>query len=405
MLSNKVINVVNNEVMSIYKQAIMDCAGIYNFDVEEAISKLSENMKKPVVSKKSEKKEKTEKMKLIPLPWTGEVNELHCLNIKMNHGLYTQCPGLRLENGYCKSCKEMCSDYYTVNERLEKGAEYKDAKGRKPVNYLKVMKKLKLSREEVEMEAGKNKKILNNEIFEEEVKLVKEKKEKSEKKEKKGRPKKPDVVISSTENPMEDLFKTIVAENTSEVEEKNEENNTVISEITTSSNKSKKSKMSDEEKAEKEAKKLAEKAEKEAKKVAEKEAKEAKKLAEKEEKELKKKELEDQKNAKKLAEKQEKELKKKELEEAKKVAKESKKSVKKSEKSPKEEKVEEVDVTFEKMIDGKKYKISKTSGNVYDEDDEIVGKFDAKTKELEFFEEEEEEEELGEEDVESENDE
>ncbi len=390
--------------MSIYKQAIMDCAGIYNFDVEEAISKLSENMKKPVVSKKSEKKEKTEKMKLIPLPWTGEVNELHCLNIKMNHGLYTQCPGLRLENGYCKSCKEMCSDYYTVNERLEKGAEYKDAKGRKPVNYLKVMKKLKLSREEVEMEAGKNNKILNNELFEEEVKLVKEKKEKSEKKEKKGRPKKPDVVISSTENPMEDLFKTIVAENTSEVEEKNEENNTVISEITTSSNKSKKSKMSDEEKAAKEAKKLAEKAEKEAKKVAEKEAKEAKKLAEKEEKELKKKELEDQKNAKKLAEKQEKELKKKELEEAKKVAKESKKSVKKSEKSPKEEKVEEVDVTFEKMIDGKKYKISKTSGNVYDEDDEIVGKFDAKTKELEFFEEEEEEE-LGEEDVESENDE
>jgi hypothetical protein len=401
MLSNKVINVVNNEIMSIYKQAIMDCAGIYNFDVEEAISKLSENMKKPVVSKKSEKKEKTEKMKLIPLPWTGEVNELHCLNIKMNHGLYTQCPGLRLENGYCKSCKEMCGDYYTVNERLEKGADYKDAKGRKPVNYLKVMKKLKLSREEVEMEAGKNNKILNNELFEE-VKLVKEKKEKSEKKEKKGRPKKPDVVISSTENPMEDLFKTIVAENTSEVEEKNEENNTVISEITTSSNKSKKSKMSDEEKAAKEAKKLAEKAEKEAKKVAEKEAKEAKKLAEKEEKELKKKELEDQKNAKKLAEKQEKELKKKELEEAKKVAKESKKSVKKSEKSPKEEKVEEVDVTFEKMIDGKKYKISKTSGNVYDEDDEIVGKFDAKTKELEFF---EEEEELGEEDVESENDE
>ena len=201
----------------------------------------------------------------------GVVNELYCNNIKFNHGLYTQCPGIKLENGFCKTCKEVSSEYFTVEERLSQGAEYKDSKNRKPVQYGKLLKKMEISVEEAQEEAGKNNIELNEEI----LKIVEAEKPKKEvktpKEGKKGRPKNVKAeVTSNNENAMEDLFDKLVNESNANHEE-------AVNDVEVQSKE----------------------AEKEAKKKALEEAKAAKKAEIEAEKEAKKKALEEAKAAKK----------------------------------------------------------------------------------------------------------
>jgi len=98
----------------------------------------------------------------IPLPFTGTIREDCCIGVKQNHGLYTQCFSGPGENGLCKGCAKQASknasgepDCGLIAKRVMQGSEYRDSKGRAPVHYTKVMKKQKLSEEQVLGEAAK----------------------------------------------------------------------------------------------------------------------------------------------------------------------------------------------------------------------------------------------------------
>jgi hypothetical protein len=416
-LNRKMINMVQDLAM----RCVSECATRYNFDAEEAIRLLGLSMVKleRKTPTKPTEKVKTEKRSIakaaFPLPYNGEFNESCCYALRQNGGLYTQCTGNR-RNGsdFCKSC---CStmqktgsetpEYGTIQGRQAVGIfEYVDPKGRKPTSYTKVMKKYKISEEQVLEEAGKLNIIINPNHFvgAEETKRGRPKTEK-EPKEKgvKGRPKKSKKVIQ-IDGDEDDLFATLVANANEDVEEE-----VVVQKVEKEDKAEKEAKLAAE-KAEKEAKKAAkeaekaakeaEKAEKEAKKAAEKAEKEAKLAAEKAEKEAKIAAEKAEKEAKKAAEKAEKEAKIAAEKAAKEAAKKSSKKASSPKAAPAKEEEEDEEVVEVKKIEyeGKKYLMSKKSGVVYDYnkyvkegDLVIVGVWNKNSNKLDFKEADDEE--------------
>jgi hypothetical protein len=439
----------------------MEISRVYNFDGEEACRML--DLVEPVskvsnVSKVSKVKPVKAVKPSLALPFNGSQDMSCCQGLRQNHGLYTQCQSSRMNGGeFCKNCQTQCDkngngvpDYGTIVERMkahEEGVEFKDPSGKSPTAYSIVMKKLKLTREQVEEEAGKLNIIINPIHFEEVAAKKSGRPAKADKPEKpeskqKGRPKKSKKVLELA-GEEEDLFASLVmsANKTSEEEmsQDEEDKKTVIMsdseddksvEVVVSSpaepvekpvEKPKKKVISEAERLEKEAKKQALEAEKEAKKQAleaekelakqkkqaleaEKEAKkqalEAKKKAAEEEKELakqKKQALEAEKEAKKQALEAEKEAKKKAAEEEK-----AKKELAKQNKTKKEEvkpaaaqveDEEEADVVNKIEFEGKKYLRSKKTGVIYNMEQDVVGKWNAEKKRIDFNVEEEESEE------------
>ena len=135
---------------------------------------------------------------------------------------------------FCKSCQSQCDkngtgkpDYGTIGDRMKahhEGVEFKDPSGKSPTSYSIVMKKLKLSKEQVDEEAGKLNIVLNPNHFVEVVTKKSGRPAKAEKKEKteskqKGRPKKSKKVLELA-GEEEDLFASLVmsANKTSEEE-------------------------------------------------------------------------------------------------------------------------------------------------------------------------------------------
>ena len=98
------------------------------------------------------------------MPFTGLMRNECCRALVQNHGLYTQCLSEIKDEMYCKKCGPS-PKHGTIMERLEKGSEFRDSKGKGPVAYMKVLKKLKISREEAEAEAGKLNIILDEKHF------------------------------------------------------------------------------------------------------------------------------------------------------------------------------------------------------------------------------------------------
>lgn len=263
----------------------------YNFDANEAIQMLGLLMiklerKAPEKVKVAKTAKVTAAKSAFPLPYNGEFNDACCYALRQNNGLYTQCTGIRKgEASFCKGCASQMQkvgaempEYGTIQQRMAVGIfEYVDPKGRKPIAYAKIMKKYKISEEQVLAEAGKFNININTEHFvvPEETKRGRPSSKTGEKapKEKgaKGRPKKSKKVLM-IEGEDEDLFAALVAEaNEADGEE------VVLS--------NKKKGKSDEEKEAERLAKEAEKKEKEAKRLAEKAKKEAKLAAEKAEKE------------------------------------------------------------------------------------------------------------------------
>ncbi len=395
-----------NMVKDFGKRCVLECASIYKFDGEEAMRLLGLDMVKmerKVVagggsgsgSSKVKKEEKTSTRKAaFPLPYNGEFEGDCCYALRQNNGLYTQCTGSR-RNGsdFCKSCcsgmqKSGCEtpEYGTIQGRNAVGIfEYVDPKGRKPTPYTKVMKKYKISEEQVLEEAGKLNIVINPQHFvaPEETKRGRPKTEK-EPKEKgvKGRPKKSKKVVEIKEDD-DDLFATLVANANEDAEEMilpNEAEKEASVKAEKEAKKAAEKAAKEAEKAEKEAKKAAEKAEKEAKLAAEKAEKEAKKAAEKAEKEAKIAAEKAEKEAKLAAEKAEKEAKKS-------TAKKSAKPAK--DEAAKEDEEQEVLKKIE--YQGKKYLKSKKSGIIYDydvyratEDLVIIGKWNDNTNKIVF---------------------
>ena len=410
--------VIMNGTMDVVYRAIMEVSKVYNFDGEEAcrmlkvsvspsVSKLSKSSKSSVL--KSVLKAKS----LIVMPFNGERDMSCCQGLRQNHGLYTQCPGSRKESeDFCKSCQSQADkngtnkpDYGTIMDRVKadlEGVEFRDPSGKCPTAYSTVMKKLKLTREQVEEEAIKlNIKV--NPIHFEEVATKKsgrpakaEKKEKAESKPK-GRPKKSKKVLELA-GEEEDLFaslvmsangesngesngdglKTPILSDSEEDEEpiEKEIEEPIEKEIEEPIKKQKKNKVSDEEKQ-------ALEEEKALKKKALEDEKAAKKKAIEDEKALKKQALEDEKAAKKKAIEDEKALakeKKKALEDEKALAKEKKKSSGKKD----SEEEEEPDVVKKIDFEGKKYLKSKNTGIIYNMDQEVIGKWNEEKQRIDF---------------------
>jgi len=372
-MSLKLIKGMESIIRCEVLKAISGISSRYSIDVEDEYNKWELGVSGESVS--SSKGE-------MPLPYSGLVVEGNCNCVKKNRGLYTQCGSVKEVGEMCRRCdgevKRKGAIFGTMKERSLVGImEYKDSKGNGPVSYLKVMRKLKLSREEVEGEALRRGVVIDAVHFEEgkskrgrpslEEKEVKEVKEVKGK----GRPSKSKKVLE-LEDETVDLFANMVkaaldaevvevvtdlkeaevvevvtdlkeAEVMTDLKEaevmtdlKEAEVMTDLKEAEKVVNdkeekesqklKEKETKLKEKEtklkeKEEKESQKLKEKEEKESQKLKEKEEKEAQKLKEKEEKESQKLKEKEEKEAQKLKEKEEKEVAKLKEKEAKDAAK------------------------------------------------------------------------------------
>ena len=423
-MNNKMVKLVQD----VAHRCVMECASKYGFDGEEALRFLNINdikmERKKVVKSKGEKPLKILTAKAaFPLPYNGEVNENCCNALRQNNGLYTQCTGQKKgDNKFCKSCATTLQktgseipEYGTIEQRKSVGIfEYVDPKGRKPIAYTKIMKKYKISEEDVLNEAGKLNITINPEHFvapEEDVKRGRPSSKTGEKEPKekgaKGRPKKSKKVLE-IEGEEEDLFASLIAQANEQDEDmdviskkksgKSDEEKEA-ERLAKEEEKAAKKLASDKAKAEKEAKLAVEKAEKEAKLALEKAEKEAKLALEKAEKEAKKEAERVEREAKKLAAEEEKAAKKLAADKAKAEKEAAKKAPKVSAKKDENED-EEPDVVKKIEFEGKKYLKSKKTGIIYDYieytkngDQVVVGKWNEASNKIEFNKSEEEEEE------------
>ena len=404
----------------------------YNFEVEDGL-RLVGGVGVGVGEKEVVKRLRAS----FPLPYNGEVNDSCCNALRQNNGLYTQCTVLRKgENKYCNGCRSVMEksgaevpEYGTIEQRKSMDIfEYTDPKGRKPIAYTKVMKKYKISEEQVLEEAAKVNIIINPRHFvvsdtegtkRGRPKTIKEVKTKGVK----GRPKKENKVVIVEGQEEDDLFAALVANSLSledvvkspEADGKSPEADGKSPESDGKSTPSvgKKSSKSEEER---EAERLIKLQEKESKRIAaevakkEKEEKLAIEKAEKaKEREAERLAREEKKKAEELAKLQEKEAKLQEKE-AKKAAKTMEREAKQQKKTSKQAPVqpqavckdeEEPDVVKKIEFDGKKYLKSKKTGIIYDYNEYVqngeqivVGQWNDTTNKIVFtaFAEEEEEE-------------
>jgi len=207
---------VSKAIGEIVRDYIMECGSLYNFNGEEAVSRLLS----VELNKKGGKKNESKKLSW-PMPFCKEyVNMNGCEGLKYNSGLFTQCTKNKEEGEYCKSCFEECSlngrgipENGCISERMKCGLmEFKDPKGRKPTSFLSILKKKNISVEKVREDAKEMNIIIDEVHFNEAVKEKKEKvvKEKVVKGDKKGRPKKAKKEVESSG--VVDLFASLVEE-------------------------------------------------------------------------------------------------------------------------------------------------------------------------------------------------
>ena len=440
---------VNREIEKMMKSAIVVLSEKFNFDADEGIRMICEcsDLVKSRSKKTSSKKREVVKS-AFPLPYNGELNGECCFGIRQNSGLYTQCPSIRPQDAaYCGACNKQATknehglpDYGSIQTRSSKyfkDEEFVDPSGKKPVAYTKVMKKLKLTEEQVREEAAKHNMTLDPRHFIEvekksgrPAKVVTEKEPKELKA--KGRPKKSKRVLELA-GEEEDLFASLVMSASKNIEEDvieetvTSESEADLNEVINSSlgdvdvivdakpKPEKKSKVSAEEKAA-----LAQQKAEQKKQEAEQKKLEAeqKKIALAEQKkleaEVKKFALAEQKKAEAEQKKLEAEQKKQALAEQKKLEAEQKKQalaeLKKQEaelkKKPAEKKVatkktkvddddrpspafvdppaEEADVVKKIMFEGKKYLKSKNTGIIYNMEQDVIGKWNEAKNRIDF---------------------
>jgi hypothetical protein len=404
-VSQVMSNMMKGMVSSVTCQVVEACAAKYGFSAEEALRDLGVNI---CAAAKKEKVNKPKKqVAAFPLPFNGESNSECCQALRQNNGLYTQCQSAKHAGDFCKSCNQLAAksedgipEYGTISQRMAcEVFEYIDPKGRKPTAYTKVMKKYKLTEEQVQEEAAKFGIQINSAHFvaPEETKRGRPaaKAEKAEKtpNASKGRPKKTNKVVMIDDDD-DDLFASLVAS----AAEPDEEDSDDKAAAKAKAQQEKEARIAAE-KAEKEAKIAAANAEKEAKIAAEKAEKEAKIAAEKAEKEAKLAAAKAEKEAKLAKAEQEKAEKAAKLA-AEKAEKEAKLAAAKAEKEAAKEKKtkkvfaeEEPEETYKKcgQVNGVNYIRSQQTGivynfDVYAETEELnpVGKWNAEQKTIIF---------------------
>jgi chemotaxis protein histidine kinase CheA len=373
----------------------------YNFSASDASSKLglvgvkvsvtdgSVGRKRKVVAKECVEKS------AFPLPFMGRNVEECCQSLRQSQGLYTQCRNSKAGEKFCKSCSSKMVDgvpeYGTIEQRLAVGVnDYVDPSGRKVVHYTKIMKKYKVSEEQVIAEAKKLGQVVDGcHFIQPESDNVKRGRPKAEKPAKvssgvKGRPKKTKKVVE-IDGEEDDLFASLVAEsiNASAAVEAETVNAEAVSEA-----EAKAPEVATKEKANKSEEKAAKLATKEQEKAAKLAAKEQEKAAKEQEKAAK-----EQEKAAKLAAKEQEKAAKEQEKAAKLAAKSEAKSKKPAEKpaAPANDDTSAADVVKKIEFEGKKYLKSKKTGIVYDYDEYVksgdqvvVGKWNDATNKLDF---------------------
>ena len=452
---------VNREIEKMLKSAVVMLSSKYNFDAEEAVRMICEceGLTKSRSSKKTSSSKREVVKSLFPLPYNGELNGECCFGIRQNSGLYTQCPSARPEDAaYCGACNKQATknehglpDYGSIQTRSSKylkDEEFVDPSGKKPVAYTKVMKKLKLTEEQVREEAAKHNMTLDPRHFVEVEKksgrpASKEPKEAlaEQKLKAKGRPKKSKKVLelageeedlfaslvmsslvpsAASKNIEEDVIEETVTIEVSESESEGDDNSSLgdvdvvveakPSKASKASSKAspeekealanlkkealafKKAELAEQKKAEAEQKKLEALAQQNQKKLALAEQKKVEALAQQEKKleaEQKKLALAEQKKAeaeqKKLALAEQKKLEKPATE--KKVLAKQKKTKVDDDDRPSPAFVdppEEADVVKKIMFEGKKYLKSNNTGIIYNMEQDVIGKWNETKNRIDF---------------------
>ena len=384
----------------------------YNFSASDASSKLglvgvkvsvtdgSVGRKRKVVAKECVEKS------AFPLPFMGRNVEECCQSLRQSQGLYTQCRNSKAGEKFCKSCSSKMVDgvpeYGTIEQRLAVGVnDYVDPSGRKVVHYTKIMKKYKVSEEQVIAEAKKLGQVVDGcHFIQPESDNVKRGRPKAEKPAKvssgvKGRPKKTKKVVE-IDGEEDDLFASLVAEsiNASAAVEVETVNAEAVSEVDVEAD-AKAPEVVTKEKANKSEEKAAKLATKEQEKAAKLAAKEQEKAAKEQEKAAKEQEkaAKEQEKAAKLAAKEQEKAAKEQEKAAKLAAKSEAKSKKPAEKpaAPANDDTSAADVVKKIEFEGKKYLKSKKTGIVYDYDEYVksgdqvvVGKWNEATNKLDF---------------------
>ena len=379
----------------------------YNFSASDASSKLglvgvkvsvtdgSVVRKRKVVAKECVEKS------AFPLPFMGRNVEECCQSLRQSQGLYTQCRNSKAGEKFCKSCSSKMVDgvpeYGTIEQRLAVGVnDYVDPSGRKVVHYTKIMKKYKVSEEQVIAEAKKLGQVVDGcHFIQPESDNVKRGRPKAEKPAKvssgvKGRPKKTKKVVE-IDGEEDDLFASLVAEsiNASAAVEAETVNAEAVADVEAEA---KAPEVATKEKANKSEEKAAKLATKEQEKAAKLAAKEQEKVAKEQEKAAK-----EQEKAAKLAAKEQEKAAKEQEKAAKLAAKSEAKSEAKSKKpaekpaAPANDDTSAADVVKKIEFEGKKYLKSKKTGIVYDYDEYVksgdqvvVGKWNEATNKLDF---------------------
>lgn len=370
----------------------------YNFSASDASSKLGlVGVKVSVMDGSVGRKRKVvEEKSAFPLPFMGRNVEECCQSLRQSQGLYTQCRNSKAGEKFCKSCSSKMVDgvpeYGTIEQRLAVGMnDYVDPSGRKVVHYTKIMKKYKVSEEQVIAEAKKLGQVVDGcHFIQPESDNVKRGRPKAEKPAKvssgvKGRPKKTKKVVE-IDGEEDDLFASLVAEsiNASAAVEVETVNAVAISEAVANA-----PEVATKEKANKSEEKAAKLATKEQEKAAKLAAKEQEKAAKEQDKAAK-----EQEKAAKLAAKEQEKAAKEQEKAAKLAAKSEAKSEAKSKKpaeKPANDDTSAADVVKKIEFEGKKYLKSKKTGIVYDYDEYVksgdqvvVGKWNDATNKLDF---------------------
>jgi hypothetical protein len=237
---NSSMNVPNSVVSmltNLARDVVLSCASRHGFDAEEEMRHLGldTGVGITLIEKKGKtqgKKDVSSKEEVVgvksfrgnfPLPYNGTHDESCCSGLKENQFLMTQCQNARKgDDKLCKTCDNQASKntnglpkFGTIEMRMACGIfEYVAPNGKSPASYSKVMKKLNLSMEQVQEEASKRGMVLDEGHFAEVV--VEAKKSKATTKaveatiKGKGRPKKAEKVVELVE-PTDDLFATLMA--------------------------------------------------------------------------------------------------------------------------------------------------------------------------------------------------
>jgi hypothetical protein len=248
IVNNKMNEYFGNLALEVAINAVRKCAEKYGFDAEEALQECGlDSIDNHVVFNKTKKnvnkKEPGAALQLklakpkFPFPYNGEYKETCCQGLKYNRGLFTQCLFIKVAGEqYCKRCSTQAEkndnskpDCGCIQDRINAGLmEFRDPKGRAPIPFIKVMRKLKITQQEILEEAGKfNIEIQSIHFVEPPAgkkgrkAVVKE--DEVEVPSKKGRPSKKKDVVVSTFTEENDLFATLTQKAAAEKEEEKEE--------------------------------------------------------------------------------------------------------------------------------------------------------------------------------------